>query len=462
MPTSVRASAASIHLARVIRRLDSTEGAALLEAFLRAHAGQSTGFWGRGEAFEVWGGVAQEVILSGGSGNPSRIGALRATLPRVVAETCSGPAGSEARVPPPRWYGGLSFLEDPERAEGWDGFPAARFILPRALLSVEPTGATLVMQGPQEEGEGMPDAVSALVRVLSDASGAIPEGPPQTPDALPGETSEERGSSAWAHAIDRVLEAEGRGELDKVVLARTRDVRVPRPVSVPSLLRFLRAENPRAHVFMFEPEPGRILFGAAPEVLASARGGDFFATAVAGSAPRGKTVHEDQLLRGGLLTSLKDRAEHRMTVEAMVAALEPRLEALEVPRGPGVLALARIQHLETPIRGRLRAGEDILSLVEALHPTPAVCGRPQAEAMAWIREVEPFDRGWYAGPVGWLDGQGDGEFVPALRAGVGGGTTWRLYAGAGIVRGSDPHSEWEETALKFEPAHRALRAGVLG
>jgi isochorismate synthase len=315
------------------------------------------------------------------------------------------------------------------------------------------------MQGTQAEREGLRDRLAALALALDEAARAAQVRPSHNPVPMPGETSEERGAAAWTQAVERVLEAEGRGDLDKVVLARTRDVSFENPVSVPALLYFLRAENPRAHVFLLEPEPGRVLFGAAPEVLASVRNGAFYATAVAGSAPRGKTVHEDQLLRGGLLTSLKDRAEHRMTMEAMVAALEPRLAELEVPRGPGVLALARIQHLETPIRGRVRTGEDILSLVEALHPTPAVCGRPRAEALAWIREVEPFDRGWYAGPVGWLDASGEGEFVPALRIGVGGGRTWRLYAGAGIVRGSDPHSEWEETALKFEPAHRALRAG---
>jgi isochorismate synthase EntC len=146
----------------------------------------------------------------------------------------------------------------------------------------------------------------------------------------------------------------------------------------------------------------------------------------------------------------------------MVEVLGAHLEGMEVEVEPRVLTLARIHHLETSIRGRALAGEDILSLVEALHPTPAVCGRPRQEALALIGAAEDFDRGWYAGPVGWFDGEGDGDFVPALRSAVGSGDRWRLFAGAGIVKGSDPDAEWDETALKFEPALQALEAGANG
>jgi menaquinone-specific isochorismate synthase len=127
---------------------------------------------------------------------------------------------------------------------------------------------------------------------------------------------------------------------------------------------------------------------------------------------------------------------------------------------PRVLALARIQHLETAISGTPEAQEDILSLVESLHPTPAVCGSPRDGAQVLIRSAEAFDRGWYAGPLGWFDLAGEGDFVPGLRAAIGHGRRWRLFAGAGIVAGSDPSEEWEETALKFEAALRALRVGA--
>ena len=181
---------------------------------------------------------------------------------------------------------------------------------------------------------------------------------------------------------------------------------------------------------------------------------------MAGSMPRGSTDEEDLELARRLLESAKDRSEHLLTAEEMAEVLAPRLDDMQVEKDPRVLSLARIQHLETAISGRARPGEDILSLVQALHPTPAVCGSPREEASALIRASEPFDRGWYAGPVGWFDLAGEGDFVPALRATIGAGSHWRLFAGAGIVAGSDPDEEWAETALKFEPALRALQFGA--
>ena len=128
---------------------------------------------------------------------------------------------------------------------------------------------------------------------------------------------------------------------------------------------------------------------------------------------------------------------------------------------PHVLALARIQHLETKIAADVPAGVTLLDILASLHPTPAVCGIPRNVALSILTEGEVFDRGWYAGPVGWLASDGKGIFVPALRSAVCEGRRWRLYAGAGIVPGSDPALEWEETELKFHPVLRAMaRAGV--
>jgi isochorismate synthase len=264
----------------------------------------------------------------------------------------------------------------------------------------------------------------------------------------------------WHAAIAEVLSAIEAGRIQKAVLARFLDLTLARRASPLASLRHLRKENRRAHVFYLEPTPGRTFLGAAPELLARLRGDSFEATAVAGSVPREVDLSADRVRVRHLLASAKDRAEHALTSEEMVEVLVPFLEEMEVEAEPRVLSLSRIHHLETTIRGRANPGEDILSLVEALHPTPAVCGRPRSEALALIRAAEPFERGWYAGPVGWFDADGDGDFVPALRSAVGDGRHWRLFAGAGIVSGSDSEAEWEETALKFEPALQAIRAGA--
>lgn len=215
-------------------------------------------------------------------------------------------------------------------------------------------------------------------------------------------------------------------------------------------------QHHRAHAFLFEPRPGRLLMGAAPEVLVTLRDGRIEATAVAGSAGRGRSPEEDRSLAGELLSSRKDRAEHRAVVDAMVGHLRDMARDVRVQEGPHILALARIQHLETEVSAGTVAGLTALDLVERLHPTPAVCGVPRDRALAFLAEAEPFHRGWYAGPVGWFDTEGEGHFVPALRTAVGDGRRWRLFAGAGIVEGSEPRAEWEETGMKFQPVLRAL------
>ena len=145
-----------------------------------------------------------------------------------------------------------------------------------------------------------------------------------------------------------------------------------------------------------------------------------------------------------------------MCVDDMVRRLGPLSESVEAEAEPHVLTLSTIQHLETIIEAQLRSGENVLSVLEALHPTPAVCGLPRDLALDFLKKEERFHRGWYSGPVGWFDGAGNGVFVPALRSAVGSGAEWRLFAGAGIVAGSDPGREWDETGIKFQPVLRAL------
>ena len=263
---------------------------------------------------------------------------------------------------------------------------------------------------------------------------------------------------AWDQVVGDALDAITEGRVSKVVLARTLDVAPPNTLDPIEVLLALWAENPRAHVYLFEPEPGSVLVGAAPETVATVHGRDFHATAVAGSVPRGETPEETSALAMRLLSSDKDLLEHRFAVEDMVERLEDLADEVGSEWEPHVITLSRIQHLETRIRARLPEGCSVLSALEALHPTPAVCGLPRDAALEFIHDEEPFDRGWYAGPVGWFDLDGSGVFAPALRTAVGQNGTWRLFAGAGIVAGSRPESEWVETGIKFEPVLAALAA----
>ena len=189
--------------------------------------------------------------------------------------------------------------------------------------------------------------------------------------------------------------------------------------------------------------------GASPEQLIRLSKGRLQTAALAGSAPRGHSPEEDARLGRKLLESKKDQAEHAVVVRALRERLASCCEKLEIPEAPRLRGLAGIQHLETPIRGRLREDLHVLELAGRLHPSPAVAGFPRSGALAWLREHEGLERGWYAGAVGVVDAQGDGEFCTALRSALLRGGEARLFAGAGIVEGSKPRAELRETRLKL-------------
>jgi menaquinone-specific isochorismate synthase len=300
------------------------------------------------------------------------------------------------------------------------------------------------------------DAVPDLEELLGRAREALGKGPGPPPARIVAERTE-MGRVTWEDAVEQALAAIEQGRFSKVVLARTLDFTTEGVIDPVDVAGHLWRQNPGTHVFFFEPRPGRPFVGAAPETVATLRKGVFHATAVAGSIARGDTDVAQRELAARLLASAKDREEHRIAREDMVARLAPLADQVKADQEPHVLTLARIQHLEAEIRARVQ-GRVVLELLEALHPTPAVCGYPRDAALEFLRGEEPFERGWYAGPVGFFDEEGNGVFAPALRSAVAHGRTWRLFAGAGIVAGSRPEGEWEETRIKFEPVLRALEA----
>lgn len=431
------------------------------EAFLRLAEGRPRGLWSRGERWVAHSGVLATLTVSGADGTQAAgrfrdIARQAAALPRP-ADTCE-------RV---RVYGGFAFGHDHEPSGPWRDFPSALFHLPeielagdaggRRRLRVRATAHAADHERVRDTLGRQADELAAALReagrqVESEAGGHAPG---------PGRLSAQR-RDAWQAAVQEILDAIASGEVSKVVLARTLDVATAAGVTSVAVVRALRAENPGTHVFLFEPEPGRALLGAAPEAVATLRRRDFHATAVAGSVARGCTDAEQRALAESLLTSAKDRAEQRAVVDDMVARLAPLARDIRADAEPRVLTLARIQHLETRISAHAEPGRSVLDLLEALHPTPAVCGVPREGALKLLRREEPFERGWYAGPVGWFTLDGDGHFVPALRTAVGGAEGWRLFAGAGIVEGSRPAAEWDETAIKFQPVLRALATAGVG
>lgn len=448
MPSTDTSQRTALRLIRETLPLGEDPGP---EGFLARGRGEPRGYWQAEEGrWVAWRGALRVLEPTAPNGRSFHAAGDAAAL------LSSGP-GEES----PRFHGGFAFRDDHRPDGAWAGFPAWRFVLPRLELERTSNGVLLRIQALLPEG-GDGEELRPRLRLLGQdlqrslfESGVV--APPRGLNGGPPVERVREDRRAFLHGVEAVLEAIRAGRLHKAVLARTLDVELTAPADPVEVLRRLRSQNPSEHLFLMEPAPGRVLLGAAPEVVARLRGRDFHCTAVAGSAPRGADPDEDRRRGQGLLSSQKDREEHDLTLEQIRSALGPRVEGpLEWDPEPRLLVLPRIQHLQTRIRGRVRSGESVLSLLSVLHPTPAVCGHPRDAALDLLGRLENFHRGWYAGPVGWFDGTGNGEFVPALRSAVGSGRRWRLFAGAGIVPGSHPELEWEETAMKLQPALRAL------
>ncbi|MEA5389710.1 isochorismate synthase [Cyanobium gracile UHCC 0139] len=247
--------------------------------------------------------------------------------------------------------------------------------------------------------------------------------------------------AGYRSALDRALELVERGELQKLVLAVRQHLLLDGPLDPLSLLSHLRRSQPGSCRFLWQRSEREALVGASPERLLTLRQGQLRSDALAGTAPLGEPADL-------LLQSRKDRHEHELVVETITAVLQKAGLDPRRPRRPRLARHGSLVHLHTPITASLR-GQAPLNLAEALHPTPAVAGLPRREAMAWLRSLEPFERGHYAAPIGWIDTEGDTDLRVAIRSGTLRGRQLELTAGAGLVRGSHPERELQEVALKL-------------
>lgn len=267
--------------------------------------------------------------------------------------------------------------------------------------------------------------------------------------------------AAYVDGVSRVLERIEHTSLRKVVLARAFEVTLPEPLDLKALLGQLIAHNPRRYVFHANVGAAfgtpRALIGASPALLVRKRDVEVTTHPLGGSAPRSRDVVEDRERGASLLRCPKNRREHAYVVEAMASALSPFCTDLSVPRDPTLVQTENLWHLGSKIVGRLAdARLSSLALISALHPTPAVCGTPPLLARAAIHDIEGCERDFFGGAVGYCDAAGDGEWALSIRCAQITPGLARLYAGAGIVSGSIPEIELEETSLKLNTVLRAL------
>lgn len=384
------------------------------------------------------------LVVAGADGAVAGRGvAVRLELGPGWPDAAPGVAGWLAAVPGadgasgPVAVGGLPFRRD----------RPGSLVVPRLTVLTGPGRAVAVAVGP---AEGPPPDPR---RRLADLTAAhVARRAAHHPPAWRADPPEAR----FVAAVGEALAAIDAGRVDKVVLARRVEATFDADLDVASVLARLHAGEPAATVFGV-PAAGGTFVGASPEVLVRRRGTEVVSHPLAGTvALPGRPAADDQAA-AALFASAKDRLEHRLVVEAVAATLRPRCTRLEVPAAPEVLRLSRVAHLGTRLAGRLRSpAPDALTLAAVLHPTPAVAGTPRDVAVALVGELEGAGRGPYAGPVGWVDAGGDGEFVVGIRSALLAGRVATVFAGAGIVAGSDPEQELAETTMKLGTALAAL------
>lgn len=369
-------------------------------------AGGKTGFGGRG--------IAARVVV------PRRDPAVAAkavhdALDRIDVDDAVGLPGTGAMA-----LGALPF--DPER----DG----ELVVPELVVGRSDDGTRWITSI-------TPGGAEPAVPVLDERS---------MPEPSRYEVTSERDPAEWCDAVRDARDELRQGRAQKVVLSRSVTVQGDSALSPAAILRRLRDSYPACMLYSIEG-----LVGASPELLVARQGDLVRSHPMAGTAPRSSDPSTDARLAAALMSSTKDQVEHRLTIDMVHDTLLPWCSYLDEEAEPSIVAMANVQHLATQVEGRLSApAASVIELMAALHPTPAVCGAPRVAALSLIDRYEHLDRDRFAGPVGWVDADGNGAWAVGIRCAEVEGRTARLFAGVGVLPDSDPAAELAETRAKLQ------------
>lgn len=400
--------------------------------------------------------VAGESLINLSSSGTDRFSDMQEQQQEVISSTATF-----STLPHPcaglMFLGGFSFFDEMQQPL-WDSFEAASLVVPKWLI-VQDSEHTLLTLTFSLDAFDNPDE---LHQEIIQQIGNVPDKNQSfsSENNGPGDSKTKKNHSLadscpnykeWETSVNRSVDFIDKQKFQKIVLARQVSVSYKSKQSAVRFISRLREQYPNCSCFLIRQSKDHTFLGATPEKLASFKNGELFTEALAGSIQRGQTPEEDSALAQNLSFSSKNQKEHQFVVRDIEQRLKSLAHTVYREEQPKVKKLSNVQHLYTPIRADLKPGVNVMSVLQQLHPTPAVGGYPWEEAAPHIKEFENFDRGWYAGPIGWLNGSGNGEFAVAIRSGLLNGTHAHFFAGCGIVADSDAQSEWEETNLKLRP-----------
>ncbi len=411
-------------------------------------------FWEQPDAQFSLVGTGASVFLSGRG--KSRFAEVSSAWRHTVAITLDDPAGPMP-ISTPICVGGFAFDSRRTADSPWEDFDDAYFFVPKFLVTSSKGNSWLTVSLLIDPGADRDRLIeSTLSELATLLNGNTARDAEQGHGGLEIEgTSDSK--DHWKRSVGSIVEKVVDGAIEKLVLARNIEIHLQSPLNVSGMLRKIRSRYGNCTIFALSKGESCFL-GATPERLVSLRDGTVEVACLAGSAPRGASEDEDCRLGAGLMSDDKERWEHDLVVRTVEDTLTTVCSDLTVPSAPSVVKMPNIQHLYTPIEGTVKSGITIFDLAEQLHPTPASGGVPRESALDLIRSYESFDRGWYAGPIGWVDKNGRGEFAVAIRSALLKTNEATLYAGCGIVADSDPEREYQESELKLQLMLWALNA----
>ncbi|MCK8817888.1 isochorismate synthase [Natroniella sulfidigena] len=411
-------------------------------------------FWGRpSKDFYLVGLGASQIIAAEGK---ERFSVVKKAWSEILEEAIIENA-TQLKGTGPLLMGGFNFDPEHQSSTIWANYPDALLVLPKFLLTIsqgEYWLTTNIMVEPDSKADQLLEEIeqewSLIESKASDRSWKR-----TVADEVELQDDEDE-ALEWKAAVEQLTEDIKDEQLEKAVLARQVHVKAEQDFSATRILDQLQSQYPTCYIFAVG-QGSECFLGATPERLVKFAGDQLQTSCLAGSTARGVSEREDQLLGSRLLNSTKNYHEHMIVLRSIRNSLKRVAAELEIPDQPRLLKLENVQHLHTPVRGRLKDEASLFDVIKELHPTPAVGGLPKKIAIELIRKREGIDRGWYSAPIGWTDVAGDGEFAVAIRSALLEENNAYLYAGCGIVADSEPEDEYQETYLKLKPILSALK-----
>lgn len=387
-------------------------------------------FWSDRNSTDWMAGLGESIVLEGKEDPP--LDYIKKILNRVHSH----------RLTTPRFFGGTRFQKTATSLKNWEAFQYYRFVLPKYEI-VHQSGATVFVVNILKET--ITNETLLLDDLIADISSFKQSIPLSTVSLRVTNQSSAPNFSEWKSIVNQALMDINQNQYQKIVLSRQVTYELESYIHPVFFLK--KGLDQNCFQFLFMPESHRAFLGISPELLFHQSSADLEIDAIAGTIERGKNMIDDQALEHQLLNSIKDQAEHQVVINGISSRLEAHNMPFEI-LDQQVLKLNQIQHLYTPIRAMVGPDQSSNALLSLLHPTPAVGGFPTKETLARIESYEPFDRGCFAGPVGWISAD-DVRFVVAIRSSLMINRDIHLFSGAGIVRGSNPEREWQELDQKL-------------